>query len=188
MADEIEAVLAFWFPNQDEAQRAWFVKDPAFDTEIAQRFGHLLATAMAGGLQSWCETPRGLLAYVLLLDQFSRNCHRADAQAYAGDALALAAAGKALAQGWDRQLGRLQRVFLYLPFEHAEDAAMQLVAVRCFEALAAEFPDCEHYLDYAYRHRDVIARFGRFPHRNAVLGRVSTPAELAYLAEPGSGF
>ncbi|QNM96664.1 DUF924 family protein [Chitinimonas koreensis] len=184
----IAAVLEFWFAGGDAPRQAWFVKDPAFDAAIAARFGEQVAAAQAGGLQHWRATPDGLLAYLLLLDQFSRNIYRDTPRAFAGDALALAAAHAALEAGVDRTLPPVRRVFVYLPLEHAESLAEQDRSVALFEALAAEWPAGANYLDYAQRHREVIARFGRFPHRNAVLGREATAEEQVYLAQPGSGF
>ncbi|WP_179958438.1 DUF924 family protein [Chitinimonas arctica] len=184
----IAAIRDFWFADGDKPRRAWFAKDETFDADIGRRFGTLLATAQAGGLRDWPATPEGLSAYLLLLDQFSRNVFRNRPAAFAGDAMALYAAQTALAAGLDKHLPPLQRVFVYLPFEHAEDLAMQDRAVALFGELAAEQPALAGYLDYAHKHRQVIARFGRFPHRNAILGRVSSAEEIAYLAEPGSGF
>ncbi|GLR12345.1 hypothetical protein GCM10007907_11350 [Chitinimonas prasina] len=187
-AAEIAAVLAFWFGDAAAPRPAWFQRDAAFDDAIIQRFGALITAAQAGGLQRWRASPQGLLAYLLLLDQFCRNAFRQQPRAFLADPLALAAAQQAVAQGLDQQLSPLQRIFVYLPFEHAEYLAMQDQAVVLFRALAADQPELSPYLDYAYRHREVIQRFGRFPHRNNVLGRPSSEAEIAYLAEPGSGF
>lgn len=197
MDPRAEELLAYWFgpldaeglPGEAAASR-WFAGGPAFDEELRRRFGALHGEACAGRLDRWAETPRGRLALVLLLDQLARNLHRGSAGAFAGDARALALAREALERGEDRRLGPCERVFLLLPFEHAEDLAAQDVAVAGFRALAAEVPPrgrelFASFLDYAVRHRDVIERFGRFPHRNEALGRVPTDAERAHLAREG---
>ena len=187
-------VLDFWFLPEGSSghgsQRAeWFRKDDAFDAAIAQSFGGLTDQAVAGGLREWDqEGPRGVLARILLLDQFTRNCRRGTPASFAGDALALEAARALVDSGADGQLTFVERMFVYLPFEHAEDVAMQERSVELFGALAAADPAFAGVLDYAHRHRDVIARFGHFPHRNPILGRASTLAEVDYLAQPGSGF
>lgn len=179
-------VLAFWF-NQPPAN--WFRKDAAFDAEVRVRFGATIDVALDGGLRAWDdEGATGVLARILVLDQFTRNAWRNTATAFAGDALALAAAQGLVDSGAYLDLTPQQRSFVYMPFEHAEDAGMQQQAIALFIALAAEDSSFTNSLDYARRHRDVIARFGRFPHRNAILGRASTPEETAFLAQPGSGF
>ncbi|MES2899687.1 MAG: DUF924 family protein [Pseudomonadota bacterium] len=187
-------VLDFWFlPHASEGygqQRAeWFRKDDAFDAAIRTRFGTLIDQAVAGGLRDWDEQgPTGILARILVLDQFTRNAHRGSVASFAGDSLALAAAERLVNSGADADMLPVQRWFAYMPFEHAEDARMQERSVSLFTALAETQPGYEGVLDYAHRHRGVIARFGRFPHRNAILGRASTAEESAYLAQPGSGF
>ena len=187
-------VLDFWFgaPGSADAgqpRRAWFVKKDAFDAAIRDRFGATIDAALAGGLRAWDDTgPQGVLARLLVLDQFTRNAWRNTARSFAGDALALAAARTLVDSGADRELAPWERAFAYMPFEHAEDAYMQERAVELFSALAAEHPGFDEMLDYAHRHRGVIARFGRFPHRNPILGRASTPDELQYLGQPGAGF
>ena len=182
------AVLEFWFGERDEARDEWFRKDAAFDALIAARFGTQVEQALAGDCLAWDETPPGALARILLLDQFTRNIFRGTPRAFAGDALAQAAAQALRARGDDRALSPLRRVFVYLPFEHAEDMALQRLSVALFEGLAAEDPALESNADYARRHAAVIERFGRFPHRNAILGRVSSAQELAFLEQPGSSF
>jgi uncharacterized protein (DUF924 family) len=190
----LAAVLDFWFlppadPGHGAIRKEWFVKDPAFDAAIAARFGALIEHAVAGGLKDWDATgPRGVLARILVLDQFTRNTGRDTPAAFAGDAQALAAARQLVDSGAHLALAPNERWFSYMPFEHAEDAQMQETSVQLFTALAQEHAGFESALDYAHRHRGVIARFGRFPHRNAILGRASTPEEEAYLAQPGSGF
>ncbi len=187
-------VLDFWFGAQGSAtdgqpRREWFVKKDEFDAQVRARFGAAIDAALAGGLREWDEEgPQGVLARILVLDQFTRNAWRDTPRSFAGDALALAAARQLVDGGADKALAPWQRSFAYMPFEHAEDAAMQERAVALFSALAADHPGFDQTLDYARRHREVIARFGRFPHRNAILGRASTPQELAFLQQPGSRF
>ncbi|MCC7327057.1 MAG: DUF924 domain-containing protein [Burkholderiales bacterium] len=186
------AILDFWFgapgaPEHGSAREVWFRKDPAFDAEIRQRFGDAVGVALAGGFGQWCVTAQGALARVLLLDQFTRNIFRDTPRAFAGDARALATAEDAVTRGLDRELDRHGRAFLYLPFEHAEDTAIQHRSLALFGALAAETGD-DAALQWARKHADVIFRFGRYPHRNEILGRTSTPEELAFLSEPGSRF
>lgn len=174
----MEDVLTFWFADPE---RAW-KKDPAFDDELRRRFGALHAAVLRGEHDDWCATPRGVLAYVLVLDQLSRNLHRGDPRAFAGDARALTAAARAVDAGQDRALAPIERGFLYMPFMHSEALADQERAVALFAALG------EPFLPFAVQHRDIVARFGRFPHRNAVLGRESTPEEREFLTQPGSSF
>lgn len=187
-------ILDFWFlppsdPGHGSTRALWFRKDDAFDAAISERFGALIAQAVAGGLREWDEQgPTGTLARILVLDQFTRNVHRGTPASFAGDALALAAARQLVDTGADQALSPVQRWFAYMPFEHAEDARMQEQSVALFTALACEHEGYEGALDYAHRHRGVIARFGRFPHRNPILGRASTPDEADYLAQPGAGF
>ena len=142
--------------------------------------------AKQGALDDWADTPHGGLALLILLDQLSRNLHRGTAEAFAADAKARAIARDMIARGFDQALTPVERMFVYLPFQHSEDLADQDASVRLFEALRATLDD--QTCDYALRHRDVIRRFGRFPHRNAALGRTNTPDEDAYLAEPDAGF
>lgn len=181
-------VLDFWFGDADIARPEWFRKDPAFDDLIRQRFGDLIAQALAGGIDDWAATPEGALARIVVLDQFPRNVFRDTPRAFAGDRQALAAARALVAAGDDRRLPPRRRSFAYLPFEHAEDRAAQQTAVDLFTALAAEQPDLAEALDWARRHQVVIERFGRFPHRNRVLGRIDSAQEAAFLREPGSRF
>jgi uncharacterized protein (DUF924 family) len=188
MNEDARAVLDFWFGAEDAPREEWFRKDPAFDARIAARFGPLVERALAGELADWQRSPESALALILLLDQFTRNIFRDSPRAFAGDPLALAAARSLVASGRDQELPPLRRAFAYMPFEHAEDLAAQDEAVRLFTPLAAQAPYLTQMLDYAHRHRAVVARFGRFPHRNAVLGRTSTPEEVAFLTQPGSGF
>ncbi|WP_430391465.1 DUF924 family protein [Dyella sp. 20L07] len=184
-------VLNFWFDSA--AQAHWFARDDAFDAQIRERFGDTLEAAAQGKLDHWAGDPEGWLALLVVLDQFSRNIYRDDARAWAADDMAQAIALAGIARGDDQQLTPEQRLFVYLPLEHAEDRSLQQHCVRLFEQLVAQLPFSERgrfegFLDYARRHHDVIDRFGRFPHRNAVLGRRDTPAEQVYLASPGAGF
>jgi uncharacterized protein (DUF924 family) len=182
------AILDFWFGAANEQRAEWFRKDEHFDASIRERFGGLLSQALDGGLHDWAREADSALARVLLLDQFTRNAFRGTARAFAGDALALAAAQAMVAAGQDMQLPPLRRVFAYLPFEHSEDAQAQQTSLRLFAALRRADASLAAFEDYARRHAEVILRFGRFPHRNAVLGRPSTAQEIAYLQQPGSGF
>lgn len=193
MDAQAQAVLDFWFlapdnPGHGQSRAEWFRKDDAFDAQIRERFGALIDTAIDGGLRDWAATPRGALAQILLLDQFTRNVHRGTPRAFAGDAQALELAIALTQDGQDQQLEPTLRAFVYMPFEHAEDLAMQARAVELFQLLTQSREGFESMLDYAQRHQEVIARFGRFPHRNAILGRDSTPEELAFLQQPGSRF
>ena len=176
-----EDVLCFWFAADGTFRDVWFAKNALFDAACA-RFTETLRAAREGAFDQWAETPRGALALVIVLDQFSRNLCRGSPESYAADEQARAVARIAIASGFDRAVTPTQRIFFYLPFEHAETLADQDESVRLFETLGAKSAESAH------RHRDVIRRFGRFPHRNAALGRVSTPEEQAYLAEPGAGF
>ncbi|MEZ4380175.1 MAG: DUF924 family protein [Nannocystaceae bacterium] len=175
-------VLDFWFSDRVSAK--WWVKDPDFDAEVAARLGELHRQAAAGALDDWAATAEGALARVLLLDQVPRNIYRDTPAAFASDAQARRATEAALDAGHDAALPEpSQRLFLYLPLEHSESLADQ---ERCVALMAALGNAMWH--DYAVRHRDIVARFGRFPHRNAILGRESTAEELAFLEQPGSSF
>jgi uncharacterized protein (DUF924 family) len=187
-------VLDFWFlpagsEQHGQARPEWFRKDERFDEQVRARFGALIGQAVAGGLRDWdLEGPRGTLARIIVLDQFTRNAWRGTPRAFEGDALALAAARHLVHSGADRQLTPVERWFAYMPFEHAEDARTQEQSVELYTALAYEHAGFDDALDYAHRHRGVIARFGRFPHRNPILGRASTQEELEFLSQPGSRF
>lgn len=196
----IAEVLEFWFgdlPASDavpaERFRLWFGGGEEVDRLIRDRFGDDLGRAMRGEYDHWLESPRGTLALIVLLDQFPRNIHRGTDRAYACDERALLLCLAGMEQGHDLELAIAERAFFYLPLEHSEDLGMQRRSVRAFEALLAAAPAamkemCTGFLDYAVRHRRIIERFGRFPHRNAVLGRPSTAEEEAFLREPGSSF
>ncbi len=187
-ADLVERVLSFWFgagwaAAEPGYRPEWFTANPDLDAGIAQAFADDVERAMAGTFAGLADSPEGCLALVLLLDQFPRNLFRGTARAFAADAGARAIARHALERGFDLALPPVMRIFLYLPFEHSEDPADQQRSVVLFETL-----DNAEWFDYAIRHRDIIARFGRFPHRNAALGRPSTAEEIAFLKTPNSSF
>ena len=186
-----DEILDFWFgppssPGYGASRPEWFRKNPSFDAEIRERFGAAIETALAGGFADW-TAPRAALARVLLLDQFTRNSFRDSARAFAGDPLALATAEASIARGDDRALIPVERWFMYLPFEHSEDLAKQERGVALCTRLRNETGLADP-LVWVEKHAAVIRRFGRFPHRNAVLGRESTPEEIDFLARPGSRF
>ena len=186
-------VLDFWFGAPDSAdfgssRKMWFTKDAAFDAQIRERFGALVDTALSGRLTEWDAAPRGALARILLLDQFTRNAFRQTARSFAGDRLALGCAQALVASGGDALLASVERGFAYLPFEHSEDLAMQDEALRLFGRLASDAPVQASLLDWAQRHHAIVARFGRFPHRDAILGRASSAEEIEFLKQPGSAF
>ncbi|MHC8409079.1 DUF924 family protein [Pseudomonas sp. Hz4] len=193
-------LLEWWFgnsesPNEVAADKGklWFGKRDSQDLEAQTRFGDWVEQALAGELTDWAQRPEGWLALVLLLDQLPRMIFRDTPTSFAGDLRAQALVAQGIAADFDRQLLPIQRVFIYLVFEHCESLAVQNEAVSRFIALVAEQPEADRAvfadnLDYAERHQKVIARFGRFPHRNAVLGRESTAEELVFLSRPGSRF
>ncbi|MCX8474683.1 MAG: DUF924 domain-containing protein [Sphingomonas sp.] len=176
-----EEVLSFWFEALMPEQ--WFAKSDGLDREIEDLFEPLRVAVLESKAAEWRSDPWALLAAVILLDQFSRNVHRGTAEAFAADPLAQELASLAVERGWDRGMTPEQRQFLYLPFEHAESRELQAVSLSCFEALGQE-----EALEYARQHAEVIARYGRFPSRNAALGRESTAEEEKYLAQPGAGW
>ncbi|MGY8627398.1 DUF924 family protein [Chromobacterium violaceum] len=191
-AQQVEEVLAFWFDASDDGalnrpREAWFRRDDAFDAEIRRRFLPLWQELAAGELVIDAGDARAALAWLIAADQFPRNLFRGEARAFSSDVLAREGARLVISQGLDQALPPVARVFVYLPFEHSEDIADQRLSLRLFQALDTALPGSNYY-DYAQRHERVIAEFGRFPHRNAALGRTSTPAELSYLAQPGAGF
>ncbi len=194
MSGAIEEIHDFWFGELDEAGLAaadrnslWFTVSEQTDTVCRERFGDLVDTALAGELQAWAERDRGLVALVILLDQFTRNIHRGTARAFAGDERALALAQHAIETGHYQRFPAIHQVFLYMPLEHAEDLEVQEECVTLFAALSevTGSPQVADFARYANAHRDVIARFGRFPHRNAILGRESSAEELAYMRQHG---
>jgi uncharacterized protein (DUF924 family) len=173
-------VIEFWF--SELGQNDWWKKDPALDKQIAQRFGAVNAAAARSELFHWRASAEGRLAEVLVLDQFSRNIHRDKPGSFASDPLALALAQEAVSHGFDKSLPARQRVFLYMPYMHSESRAVHVEAERLFKTLD------KFYLEFEQKHRAIIERFGRYPHRNAILGRESTPEEVEFLQQPGSSF
>jgi uncharacterized protein (DUF924 family) len=195
-----DAVLDFWFGAPGSAadvaarQRTlWFAKSAANDRIVAERFAETLVAAGRGELDDWAATPRWRLALIVVLDQFPHHIHRDHGQSFAYDAQSLALALEMIRRGEDAQVAPIERVFVYLPLEHAESIAMQDRSVALYDKLAHEAAADERqlfdgFLDYARKHRDVVARFGRFPHRNELLGRPSTAEEIEFLKQPGSRF
>ena len=177
-------VVAFW---RAAGSKKWFEKDAAFDDEIHRRFLMVHEAAAAGKLTDWEASAEGALALLILLDQFPRNMYRGTPAAFACDSHAQRIARNAVARGFDRDLLPVERWFVYLPFEHAEDRASQCKSLQLFATLRND-PGSAGNMDYARRHYEIVARFGRFPHRNAILGRESTPEEIEFLKQPGSGF
>jgi len=198
----IAELLTYWLgapePTDADAlarQSLWFTKSAATDAEIGARFGPLVEEALSGALDGWAQTPRGRLALIILLDQFTRNLFRGTPKSFAGDAQALQLALDGILEGHDTHpsVPAVARIFCYLPLEHAEDGPLQAQSVALFAKLhELAAPETRSFfagtLDYAHKHQEVITRFGRFPHRNPMLGRESTPQELEYLAQPGAGF
>lgn len=174
-------IIDFWFEELEPKQ--WWQKDEDFDLMISARFGELHAHAKAGELFDWRDTAAGSLAEVIVLDQFSRNIYRDKAESFASDPMALALAQFAISKGFDIQLPDIQRVFLYMPFMHSESQLIHIEAVKLFESVGIQ-----NNLDFEHKHKAVIDRFGRYPHRNQILGRRSTDEELAFLKQPNSGF
>lgn len=197
---DIESICDYWFgSNPDDVAVAkekgnlWWSKNPAVDSEIRERFGNLVEAAGRNELSDLAATPRGLLALILLTDQFPRNICRASPRAFASDPLARAHCRDGIARGLDRELRPIERVFHYLPLEHSESLDDQNESVRLFSGLVRDAAPqsrelFEGYHRYAEQHSDIIVRFGRFPHRNRILGRVTTPEEDAFLKGPGSSF
>ena len=179
---EIDQILDFCFA--DGAVGNWFTKDPAFDRRVKARLLADHQRAAAGDLDFWQDSAKGCLALCILLDQVPRNLFRSDPRSYATDAKARSVSHQALDRGFDQDLPQIQRLFLYLPLEHSEDLAEQQLSVQLIRKLAQD----AGWLDYALRHRDIVARFGRFPHRNAILGRATTAEEVAFLSQEGSSF
>ena len=198
--ETVNKLLTFWFgdigaqglPDQAHMQ-AWWQKSDAFDQTIQQQFGDVYAAAQQGAYDHWLETPEGTLAFIILFDQFSRNLFRDTPAAFAEDARALAVAKAAVAKKVDQALLPIQRVFVYLPFEHSESWDDQQQSLQLFDRLRQEVDSgiqatFDNFYDYAVAHARIIERFARYPHRNAILGRESTVEELAFLNEPNSSF
>lgn len=190
----IEAIHNYWFGPLDEAglsdadhRRLWFSASAATDEHLRKHFGTAITQALTGELDSWAESDRGLVALLLLLDQFTRNIHRDTPMAFSGDPAALALAQRAITSGRYQRLPAIHQVFLYMPLEHCEELEIQEECVTLFDELAAITGSAavEDFSRFAVAHRDVVARFGRFPHRNVILGRSSTIQELTYLERHG---
>ncbi|MCZ6830933.1 MAG: DUF924 domain-containing protein [Gammaproteobacteria bacterium] len=193
----IADILAYWFDELDQhgvcsprQHQLWFQSRPETDAHIEACYGEMVEAARSGGLDHWAEQPDGLMALVLLLDQFTRNICRGTGGAFAGDGKALALVQNAVANGVDRDMPTIHRVFLYIPYEHSEALAAQEQGIALFDQLLRDCSEqvraeVDRYRDYSVAHRDVIASFGRFPHRNRILGRESTTAEQAHLAKRG---
>jgi len=195
----VPAILDFWFGTSDPGAQVqarmgdWFHGTPELDAEVRRRFGDAYQEAVVGRAEGMLATPGGRLAYIILIDQFSRNIHRASPDAFSADGRSLRASIDGIAAGVDRGFGLHQRAFFYLPLEHAEDRDLQARSVALFTALREDAPpalkpQAQVYLDFAVRHRELVERFGRFPHRNATLGRTTTIEEFAWLRKPGAGF
>lgn len=174
-------VLEFWFNELEPKQ--WFVKDLDLDAMIEARFCFLVEQARAGELFGWRVTPQGRLAEIILIDQFSRNIYRDKPESFSADAVALVLAQEAIAAGADQQLQTKERAFLYMPFMHSESRVIHEQAAVLFDQ-----PGLEYNLEFEYKHKAIVDRFGRYPHRNEILGRSSTAEELEFLQEPGSSF
>jgi len=184
MSDDLptpQTVITFWFDELEPAQ--WWKKDADLDARIAERFGSLHRRAREAELCAWRSTPHGRLAEIIVLDQFSRNIHRDSARAFAADGMALVLAQGAVAGGHDEELTVNEKAFLYMPYMHSESRRIHEDAVQLYST-----PGLEHNLEFEHKHKVIIDRFGRYPHRNEVLGRESTPEELAFLQQPGSSF
>ncbi|SHO55410.1 DUF924 family protein [Vibrio quintilis] len=176
-----KTIIDFWFAELEPKQ--WWQKDVALDVLIKTRFGELHDQAKAGELFRWRETAFGSLAEIIILDQFSRNIYRGRPESFACDSFALSLAQFAISKGMDNELSETQRGFLFMPFMHSESKVIHIEAVKLFESLS--HPD---HRDFEYKHKVIIDRFGRYPHRNEILGRVSTPEEIEFLKQPGSDF
>ncbi|MCL2912692.1 DUF924 domain-containing protein [Shewanella corallii] len=176
-----ESVLTFWF--EEIEQKSWWVKDPAFDQLVAERFGCIIEPAKKGELYHWRSTPKGRLAEIIVLDQFSRNVYRDSPMAFEADTMALALAQEAVSHHAEEELSQAQIQFLYMPYMHSESRVIHEVAVTLFSRDAVK-----DNLPFELRHKEIIDRFGRYPHRNKILGRKSTPEEVEFLKQPGSSF
>jgi uncharacterized protein (DUF924 family) len=189
---QVTTILDFWFghpndPNYGKIQPFWFEKQPDFDAKVRDLFLEDYQQAVAGYLHDWMNSPETCLALILLLDQFPRNMFRDTPQAFATDWEALSLAQHATNKGYDRRLLAVQRWFIYLPFEHSENIDDQRKCIKLFQSLSHD-PYSAKAIESAFKHKEIITRFGRFPHRNAILGRISTPDEEEFLEETGSSF
>ena len=198
-AQEYEQVLKFWFGVQEDGfpienkSQLWFSGSAEADRIIQSRFGSYIEKALAGNMESWKSTPRGQLALIILLDQFTRSIYRKTPQAFSGDSLAREIAHENIKKGWNKDLSFSERTFIYMPFMHSEELADQELCIELFNELKNEVPDnrkeqIKNSIYFAKDHRDIIARFGRFPHRNKTLRRESTPAERAYLEDGANSY
>nr|WP_290222765.1 DUF924 family protein [Trichocoleus desertorum] len=188
----IEQILNFWFGIPESAsygksRKIWFSKDPEFDRDVTDRFLPDYEAAVAGNYDAWRASRDGCLALILLFDQFSRHIFRGDRRAFATDAQALATAQHAIAQDFDQALLPVQRIFIYLPFEHSENLEHQRLSVELLRQLSDVVEIADRF-PYAVRHKEIIERFGRFPHRNQILERTTTPEEAEFLKQRGSSF
>ena len=176
-----DTVIKFWFHELEPKQ--WWSKSDAFDQEIQRRFGALHSSAIAGECYGWRTTPIGRLAEIIVLDQFSRNIYRDKPQSFLADSQALVLAQEAILNGCDKEFSANERAFLYIPLMHSESLLVHEWAVQIYDK-----PDMESYLNFELRHKKIIERFGRYPHRNKILGRESTSEEIEFLQTPGSSF
>ncbi len=196
----MESILRFWFGTAtddlevaEQCAKIWWKKNPQVDAEIRERFAGVVDAAASGQCDAWLTDARGRLAMIILTDQFPRNMYRDTPRAFAFDSLALSTTKQGIDSGVDQALRPIERIFFYMPLEHSESIENQQLAVTLITALAAAVsPEkqklFEGFVDFAKRHRDIVQRFGRFPHRNAILGRSSTPEEMEFLKHPGSSF
>ena len=192
MNEQIEKILIFWFGNIQEEnygkpRMEWFMKDANFDQEIKNQFFDTYKKAKNQELNHWQESQQGVIALILLLDQFPRNLFRNDPQAFATDHLAIATADYAINRGFDEDLLPVQRWFIYIPFEHSENIEHQRYCLELFAKLKQD-PHSQSAIEFAQQHYDIIKKFGRFPHRNQILGRLSTQEEIEFLTQPNSSF
>lgn len=192
MDAKAQEILDFWFGDTTGFRQEWFRKDPTYDAKIRAQFGEDLERAIQGEYDDWAETPQGRLALIILLDQFSRNLFRGSPKSWSQDPKSLDLTLKGIDAGHDKKLTLNQRFFFYLPLQHAEDPDMQDLSIAQYKGLSEEYPDpdsiAHNGLDYAHRHQVIIERFGRYPHRNEIMGRESTPEEVEFLKGPNSSF
>ncbi|MCT7948402.1 DUF924 domain-containing protein [Ancylothrix sp. C2] len=189
---KVDEILEFWFgkssdSNYGKRREIWFTKDPLFDEELRNRFYTDYQLATTGSLDTWQDSPRSCLALILLLDQIPRNIFRGQIEAFGTDFKAVVAAQNAIEKGFDKEMLPVERWFIYLPFEHSENMEHQRRCIELFEALKDD-PESGYAIDYAIQHFKIMERFGRFPHRNAILGRESTPEEIEFLQQENSSF
>lgn len=200
MTDPIEDILDFWFGelnehgcSSPEHRKRWWTKSEAFDEAVQHQFIDDYEAIVAGEREAWRSTPRGALAYIIVLDQFSRNMFRGTPKMFAADELAREVSREGLDAGFDAELSFDERIFFYLPLEHSESMDDHELCTELFEKLRDSAPeplkaDAKYYLDFAVQHRAIVERFGRYPHRNEILGRANSDEEAKFLEEPGSSF